>query len=1186
MPGTRAAHRRARLLLALVLGAAAGSAFALTCTSAATGNWSAPGTWTGCGGGVPAKADTAVIAAGHVVTVNATTTVGALTVNAGGTATLGGVTLTVAGATSVAGTLAYGNAAGAAVYAGQVTVQPGGAWSNPVGASVTFQGGLVHNGASFSSGPLAANGLTTFSVNDQAVSGASPVHFVRVSVLGSISVTNSSTAGLSITGTLDGTAVKSTFVNGANATLHYENATVPMATRGVLQASAAGNTVNYRGAAQAVATPGGGSYHHLTLEGSGAKALPGGLTVNGLLSIGGTASAVPAGGLTLGGDLAIGAGAAFVAGSYAHTLAGNFGNAGTFTAGTSTFTFNGTGAQALSGATTFYNLAMSNSAGALTLGATITVAGTLQLFTGRIVTGANRVDLGPAATVAAPNATGYVVGPLRKYYNAGASLGFFSGSDFPVGDATRYTPLDFVGGTTTTAGSLTVTVTPADHPLVSAPIPSTGIDADRSLNRYWTLANDGLTVGTPISALFVFVAGDIDPLATPSSFIAQRYDGAAWSPTTLVTARSLDIQVSGIAQLAAGANDFAVGEPLGAHVPGLGRFNAFESSTPAGAVYGSLYTKLAGVAFAVDVVTINAAGSGYGGARNNVTVELLDAGNNAGAMDANGCRPTWVVLQTFTTTLNIPSGGRVTLAGITVPRAYREARLRISSGTRIGCSTDNFAIRPQAFSVTSVGAGLAATNTGTGGAPVFRTGANFNLTATSLAGYDGIPALDNAKVTGSPAAGTIGGAFGAAPAATGTASGDGFFYSEVGHFGLQAYAVFDSAFTAVDQPADCTADFSNVPVAGKFGCRFGSTAIPYAPGASGFGRFIPDNFAVSLNAPQFQTACAPGGFGYVGQRFGFAIAPVITVTARSGTANGLSNATTTNYAGAYMKLSNAAGASLNQAPYASQSTRYARFDALGSGATPSLDTSGLPATTADPVIGTFSGGVGALTFSAGDGFAFLRSTTSPSAPFEADIALRLNVVDEDGVAAAGNPVSFGAPSAGAGMAFAAGRAFRFGRLALGSAHGSARLALDVPMEAQYWSGQVWRRNTLDGCTAPGVSAIAMGNYKGALNATNLPGSSLSVPGPLVAGLGRLSLARPTDGAAGSVDLAINLGASAGAPNCTALLGWSPAAPTVSGAGMDYLQDRWCRPGGRSDDPFARATFGVYRDKFIYRRENH
>ncbi len=853
----------------------------------------------------------------------------------------------------------------------------------------------------------------------------------------------------------------------------------------------------------------------------------------------------------------------------AGNTSGNWTNNGTFTQGTTTVTFTGTSATPVIGgtaATTFNNFTINKASNNLTINTTPTVNATLTFTNGKIVTGANRVILGTAATIATPSATSYVVGAFQKNYNAAANLSYFATNDFPVGDANNYTPVNITAGTTTTAGSLTVTTTASDHPQVTTPIASTGIDATKSVNRYWTLNNAGLTVGTAISSTFTFVAGDVDAGANTANFIVERYDGTNWNPTTLTAANALNTQASNITPLAAGNNDFAVGEPLSGVTAVPGRFNAFETSTPANSLLGKIYTKLVGVAFSLDVVSINAAKTAYGGAVANVTVALLDSSNNTGALDVNGCRPTWTVVQTFTTVLNIPAAGRVTLGGMTVANAYRDARLRISSaGPLIGCSTDRFTIRPQSFTVTSTNAG----NNNTTGAPAIKTGANFNLTAASVAGYDGTPSIDNTKIVGTPTPGAIGGSFSAAPVGTGTATGASFFYSEVGNIGLNASAVYDSNFTSVDKPNDCTNDFSNALVGGKYGCSFGSTAIAQTTGSSGFGRFIPDNFNVSPNAPQFGPTC--GTFTYVGGTFTYSIAPVITVTARSGTNNGLTNTTTTNYAGAYMKFSNAAGTSLNQAPYNSQGGRYSRFDALGGGTTPALDVSLLPATTADPTIGVFASGVGTLTFSAGGGIAFTRSATTPNLPFNADVALTLNVIDTDGVTYASNPASVGAATAGNGMAFSSGKEMRYGRLFLQNAFGSELVALSMPMRAQYYSANDWVTNSADNCTS--ITSLSLSN--------NVAPSPVSGVAPLTKNIGT----RNTTATIGnSTFVSGDAGLSFSAPSAG---GDGYVDVTTDLSAISWLRYDW-NGTGTPVDPSARATFGIYKGnpKHIYLRERY
>lgn len=1015
------------------------------------------------------------------------------------------------------------------------------------GGTLTVTGGL-DSAATNSTGTFTMSGGT---INLQTVSAGTPTSLL----LGSGTTFNMS-GGLIV------------LVNGDNATWDMDlRSGTQNVTGGTVQIGSATTTAANQ---FAIANGGGGTFSlwNLTLGSAPARTIQLGSSINILNDL--TIQANNTFDDVLSGTFPIAIGGGNSGGSWT--------NNGAFTPGTSTVTFTGTSAAPAIGgttATTFNNLTLNKASNNLTVNTTPTVNGTLTFTSGDIVTGANRVILGTAATIATPSAASYVQGTLQKNYSAGANLSYFAGNDFPVGDATNFTPVNISAGTTTTAGNLTVSTTATEHPQVTTPIASTGIDASKDIARYWTFGNSGLTVGTAISATFTFVAGNVDAGANTANFIVERYDGTNWNPTTLTAANPLNTQASNITPLAAGNNDFAIGEPFPGVTAVPGRFNAFETSTPANSLLGRIYTKQAGVTFSLDVVSINAAKTAYGGAVANVTVALLDSSNNTGALDVNGCRPTWTVVQTFTTTLNIPAGGRATLGGMTVPQAYRDARLRISSaGPLIGCSTDRFTIRPQSFTVTSTNAG----NTNTTGAPAIKTGANFNLTAASVAGYDGTPSIDNTQVVGTPTAGAIGGVFGAAPVGTGTATGAGFFYSEVGNFGLNTNAVFDSGFTSVDQPNDCTADFSNTSVGGKYGCSFGSAAVPQTTGVSGFGRFTPDNFNVSYNAPQFGTVCGAGPFTYVGQLFTYATAPVITVTARNGTNNGLSNATTTNYAGAYMKFSNAAGTSLNQAPYNTQGGRYSRFDALGGGTTPVLDTSLLPATTADPVIGTFTAGVGTLTFGSGTGLAFARSTTTPNAPFNADIALALNMIDTDAVAFAGNPASFGAATAGNGIAFNSGKNFRFGRLFVPNTYGTEKLDLTIPVETQYWSGSFWQRNSLDSCTVVAASNMALGNYTGGLNTGNLGASHLSMSA-ISQGLGTIALTKPSPAATGSVDLAINLGTTGTGSICPAWIA------TAAGASLAHLRGQWC--GANFDkDPVGSINFGISRNKFIFNRENY
>ena len=542
----------------------------------------------------------------------------------------------------------------------------------------------------------------------------------------------------------------------------------------------------------------------------------------------------------------------------AGNASGNWTNNGTFTQGTTTVTLSGTANSNIAGttATTFYNLVVNKTAPAtgvtITSATNPTVSNALTLTSGSVNTGAN--TLITSANCNAPSVTrtsGFVIGNLRKQIPAAAFT-----CTFEVGSGTNYTPVAMVFASAPTgAGTVTASTTGTEH----ASIASSGINASKSVNRFWTLTNNSLTLAAAgYNATYTYINGspvDYDAGSTVANFIVERWSGALWFPTTPTGSCSTTVcTISGQTTF----GDFAIGEPLAGFNGNPGAFNVFETSTPAGAVLGRIYTKLVSTNFTLAIVAVANNTVNIAPTANQLTIDVLNSTGTPGVFNAaTNCWSGWATVGSATVVAAPAWGGigRVNVA-ITAPAtAVRNARIRVTQAVTglIGCSTDNFTIRPQLFTITSIGP-FKADNITTAGAPAIKTGANFNLTSASVAGYDGTPSVDFSvgMVSGTPNAGTIGGSFGAAPIATGTATGASFFYSEVGNFGLNTNAIHDDTFTSVDQANDCTADFSNALVGGKYGCKIGSTQVAYATGL-GFGRFTPDNFLVNVNAPQFTT---------------------------------------------------------------------------------------------------------------------------------------------------------------------------------------------------------------------------------------------------------------------------------------------------------------------------------------------
>ncbi len=225
-------------------------------------------------------------------------------------------------------------------------------------------------------------------------------------------------------------------------------------------------------------------------------------------------------------------------------VGGTFDNSGTFTNtngnGTIAVTLNGAIGQVIQGSsiTSFLNLTLNNASG-LSLSTSFSLSGTLTLTSGKITTNANKVSLTTAGTISGASATKYIIGDLELYIpNAAAPS-----KTFDIGDAGVYTPVTLAfTGTTTGSGSVTGSTTSADH----ADINNSGIDNTKSVNRYYTLTNNGVGGFTSYASTFNFVSADIDAAANTANFVVRKLDGGLWSTTTTGTKTATSTQATSL----------------------------------------------------------------------------------------------------------------------------------------------------------------------------------------------------------------------------------------------------------------------------------------------------------------------------------------------------------------------------------------------------------------------------------------------------------------------------------------------------------------------------------------------------------------------------------------------------------------------------------------------------------------
>jgi len=635
----------------------------------------------------------------------------------------------------------------------------------------------------------------------------------------------------------------------------------------------------------------------------------------------------------------------------------------------------------------------------------------------------------------------------------------------------------------------------------------------------------------------------------------------------------------------------------------VGKFNAFETVTAATKVTGFINTKVAGAGFTLALVANN------GGVQDNtfngaVTVELI--GNTTIGTPLNPATncPTSSspVLAPFAANI---VNGRSNVAFAAVPNVWQDVRVRIVyagvPATTV-CSTDNFAIRPSSLTVsatdniwTTAGGGRALANAGVAGGNVHQAGAPFSVNVTvapnTATNYNGSPTVVSANCV------VLGGMGGCNPGVLALPGGASWVpgnplvnntasYSEAGVFTL---TLEDHNFASVD-----AADGEGAAV----------LTVPQVGGAATIGRFVPANFIVTATAvvPVFKTfntndascnaaAAAPKRtFTYIGQQFGYATVPSVTVTAVN-----LSGVTTTNYRGTLWKL-------VASPPAASVSCAASNIctATVGGVLEAYTDNGGKAWDSAQfaifPTTVTPGTGTGTVTLNNNplqpDLIAYQRSANTPVVPFNANISLNVLVQDtSENVANQGTIVTTGGGATyngiGAGIVFdgggaALGAEFRYGRLQLANANGSELLPLSMRMATQYFTaGAGFVDNTVDNCTTIVNANIGFANFQAPLNAA---ATVAAMPaGAFLGGVKNLTLAAPGAGKYGAVDVVVGL--KSPLSTCTALV--PLPAPTIAPyAFLRTLQS--CSAGNYDRDPTARATFGAYdvNRNFIYMRENY
>jgi LPXTG-site transpeptidase (sortase) family protein len=471
---------------------------------------------------------------------------GTVIFNAGGAQTIPALTYNNL-QTATGGTKTLG---GAVIVGGTLTVGAGTVLDTANNA-VTFNGSFVNNGTFTAGSSNITIGGNSATPSIAGFSTTGSLNFTRSASTATLTG-NVTAASLTMNGagTLNLGAGLAHQINGAvnftNGTLNGATSTLSLTgnfTGNGGTFTAATGTVNFNGAAAQFinrSLAAGIVFNNLTINN------PAGVTNNhplGATSVGGTLS-LTNGVFTLTSPLTLGNGMTIIRNQGSFSATPTFGATVNVTyAGTTAVT---TGSELPVALNVLNNLTI-NKSGGVTLNASRTVNGTLTLSNGNLDTGVNSLTIAAAGSISGGSSASHVIGNLIKFFNLGVPAPF----TFAIGDAAVYAPVGLDNANVTTAGSLTVATTTAQHPNIN----TSAINPLRDVQRYWTLTAGGGLVFSTYDATFNYDPVDVIGGAEPATFIVQRYS-VGWSSPATGTRTPTSTQATGLAAV----GSFAVGE--------------------------------------------------------------------------------------------------------------------------------------------------------------------------------------------------------------------------------------------------------------------------------------------------------------------------------------------------------------------------------------------------------------------------------------------------------------------------------------------------------------------------------------------------------------------------------------------------------------------------------------------------